>query len=106
MGRLSDILFKKNKKKYSGGPFGMEMIYNSGLVIHQLGAEIHIGKNRLGNNGFVQLPELIKSILNEYTQDRCNDTNEPTISKMFNVVIAQEIEEAIRNVFIKHKLSN
>ena len=109
MGRLKDVLSKheKSKKKYGGGPFGMEMIYNSGLIIHQLGSEIHIGKDRCwGNTGFVKLPNLIKSIITEYTQDRCNDRVEPTISKMFNVAISQEIEEAIRNIFIKHKLSN
>ena len=105
MGRLSNVLNKAENRKHGGGPFGMEMISNSGLIMHQLGSEIHIGKNRSGNNGFVQLPDLIKSIINEYTQDRCN-INEPTFSKMFNVVIGQEIEEAIRNIFIKHKLSN
>ena len=106
MGRLSNVLTKAENRKHGGGPFGMEMISNSGLIMHQLGSEIHIGKNRSGNNGFVQLPDLIKSIINEYTQDRCNDNNELTFSKMFNVVIGKEIEEAIRNIFIKHKLSN
>jgi len=107
MGRLKDVLSKNvnQKKRVGGGPFGMEMISNSGLVIHQLGTEIHIGKNRLSSTGFVQLPDLIKSILNEYIRDRCND-NALTFSKMFNVTISQEIEHAIREIFIKHKLSN
>ena len=106
MGRLNDVLSKheKSKKKYGGGPFGMEMIYNSGLIMHQLGSEIHIGKSRLGNSGFVQLPELIKSIITEYERDLCNCG--PTFSKMFNVAISREIENAVRKIFIKHKLSN
>jgi len=107
MGRLKDVLSKheNSKKKYGGGPFGMDMISNSGLVIYQLGTEIHIGKNRLSSTGFVQLPDLIKSIIDEYIRDKCND-NTLTFSKMFNVIIGKEIEEAIRNILIKHKLSN
>jgi hypothetical protein len=108
MGRLKDIINKieRRKNKYGGSLFGSEMVYNSSIVLHQLGTEIHLGKNRSGNNGFVTLPELIKIILNEYSNGPNDGDEQITPSKMFDTVIIKEIQEAVDNILIKHKLSN
>ncbi len=103
MGRLKDALTSIRKRKgYSNSLTGWEMVEFSSLVIHLSAPDIHIAKNRYGATGFVSLPDVIKDIINAYTAD----ANNFTPSKMFNVIIGKEIEEAVRNILIKHKLSN
>jgi len=106
MGRLKNTLSRMKNKGYAGSVYGTEIVANSSIVMHQYGSEIHLAKDKyFANTGFISLPEILSRIITEYSSDN-NCGGGFTQFKMFNVVIGKEIEEAVRIILIKHKLSN
>lgn len=112
MGILHDVIEKIKKRKKEASPSsyavgvnytGREMTYSSSIIIHQNGDEIHIGKNRISSEiGFCTLSTAMELIIREYMRSDCTDTLTP--SAMFNIPIKEDLDIAIREVLVKHKI--
>lgn len=106
MGRLREVLRKQKlmrEKGRIGGSFeSLEMTYMADMILYQSQDELYITKSRLGNNGFIKLPDLIDIILKIYINSDL--TEEFTPVAYFNEAIKKDLEEAMNSVLFKHGL--
>jgi len=104
MGRLQDLICK-SKKHIGIDPasiFSKELLYTADFILYQLKDELYIAKSRVGKKGPSELAEVIDTIINIYFSSDMKKTLTPFT--LFNASIKQELEKAIKEILIKHKV--